>query len=67
MIAKGSLVQLNNDHRTPLDQGAIVFTAGAVGEVETPGERWARVRFTETVSAIVPARLLNEVSAPTLG
>lgn len=60
-IAKGQVVQLNNDHRIALDQGAIVLTAGAVGEVETPGAVWARVRFTPTMSAIVPVDRLNAI------
>ena len=60
MFDKGSLVQLNNDRRIPLEEGAIVLQAGCVGTVETPGERWARVRFTDTCTFLVPVELLNE-------
>lgn len=60
MIAKGTIVQLNNDHKTRLYEGAIVFQAGCIGTIETPGPSWARVRFTETVSALIPTDLLNE-------
>ena len=54
-------VQLNNDCRMSLDEGMVVFEVGAVGVVETPGERWARVRFAETISALIPAELLNKL------
>lgn len=61
MIEKGSLAQLNNDHHVSLSVGQIIIQAGTEGEVETPGETRARVRFTETISALVPVRLLNEL------
>ena len=60
MFAKDTLVQLNNDRHIPLDEGTIVLQAGCVGTIETPGERWARVRFTDTIACLVPIKLLNE-------
>lgn len=60
MFRKGTTVQLNNDRRIPLEEGTIVLQAGCVGTIETPGDRWARVRFTETISCLVPVKLLNE-------
>ena len=61
MIRLGDSVQLNNDYHIALSEGSLTVNAGAVGEVETPGDRWARVRFTKDISLLVPTRLLNIV------